>query len=160
MQLKICFAYNVFSGLPHINEAKITQKSHLELSSDNLRPLEDFLDIAHKLADFMCFAIDRTVLIKNFVVTSTQTIDAQKPGPIYYESAPYYEKAQEKSNPQMLFAYKLIKINTETIINNWLRAYETLAPALYLYFSTQINTQKYCKEKFLALVQGNVSSKK
>ena len=159
MQLKICLGYNYSSQFLPTTEFKVKQKLHLELSSNNLRPLEEFIDIAHKLNQFMCFAIGTTVSIKNLVAKSKEIfmeMDPEhhipKPIHIYYESIPYSEKVPQKIAHQMPFTYQFIEARAKTIINKWLRAYKTLAPALYLYFSA--NAQKYLEGKFLALVQG------
>ena len=69
MNLLIAFSWTR-SGLPHITEAKITQKTYFKLVSSQERPLEDFISIAHKLTTFLCFAIDKTVCINPIEATS------------------------------------------------------------------------------------------
>jgi hypothetical protein len=54
----------------------------------------------------------------------------------------------------MLFSYGTIRSNAKDVFNNWINAYEIIAPALSLYFSTKIGAQKYLEGKFLALAQG------
>lgn len=160
MQLEICFSYTL-PGFPNTTEAKITQKAYFKLSSEDLKPLQDFTEITHKLTNFMCFAVDATVTLKNLVATSREIQrdageDKSSPVPIYiyYPSIPFSEKAPNKSWHQMLFNYGSIKANAQIIINNWLNAYEILSPALSLYFSTKMGAQKYLDGKFLALAQG------
>lgn len=160
MQLKICFAYTL-PVFPNTTEAKITQRAYFKLSSKSLKPLHNFTEIAYKLTNFMCFAADTTVTLKNLIGTSTEIqreIGEGKSSPvpinIYYPSIPHSEKVPEKSRHQMLFNYGAIRTNTQSIINKWLNAYETLSPALNLYFSTKIGAQKYLDGKFLALAQG------
>jgi len=160
MQLEICFAYTL-PGFPNTTEAKITQRAYFKLSSKNPRPLQDFTEIAYKLTNFMCFAIDATVTLKNLNATSVEIqreIGEGKSSPVpifvYYSSIPYSEKAPQKSWHQMLFNFGAIKTNADTIVNNWLNAYETISPALNLYFSNKTGAQKYLDGKFLALAQG------
>lgn len=160
IKLKICFAYTL-PGSPNTTEAKITQRAYFKLSSETLKPLQDFTEIIYKLTNFMCFAIDTTVTLKNLTATSMEIqreISEGKSYPvpiyIYYPSIPYSEKVPQKSRHQMLFNYGSIKTNAQSIFNNWLNAYEILSPALNLYFSTKIGAQKYLDGKFLALAQG------
>ena len=160
MKLEICFAYT-FPSSPHTIEAKITQRAYFKLKSETLRPLSDFTKLAYKITNFMCFAIDATVTLKNVSATS---IEIQRevgegkfypvPINIYYSSIPYSENLPNKSWHQMLFTYGVIKSNAQDVFNNWINAYEVLSPALNLYFSTQIGAQKYLDGKFLALAQG------
>ena len=160
MKLEICFAYTL-PGSPNITEAKITQRVYFKLSSEELRPLSDFTEIAHKLTNFLCFAIDATVTLKDLSATSKEI---QKDGgdgktypvpvKVFYPSIPFAENAPDKSCHRMLFTYGTIKSNAQDVFNNWLRAYETMAPALSLYFSTKNGAQKYLDGKFLALAQG------
>jgi len=160
MQLEICFAYTL-PGFPNTTEAKITQRAYFKLKSEDLRPLNHFTDIAYKLTNLMCFAIDDTVTLKNLFATSSEIqrkIGEVRKNPvpvqIYYPSIPFLEKVPNKSWHQMLFNYGAIKSNAQDVFNNWINAYEILAPALSLYFSTKTDAQKYLEGKFLALAQG------
>ena len=160
MQLEICFAYTL-PGSPTTTEAKITQQAYFKLSSKELSPLNEFTEIAYKLTNFLCFAIDTTVALKSLSATSTEIqrdgVNGKKysvPIKIYYPSIPYSEKEPNTSWHRMLFTYGTIKSNAQDVLNNWLRAYEIMAPALSLYFSTKNGAQKYLDGKFLALAQG------
>ncbi len=160
MKLEICFAYTPSSSA-RATEAKITQRVYFKLTSEGLRPLDDFTEIAYKLTNFLCFAIDTTVALKDLSAISKEI---QKDGgngkqypvsvKVFYPSIPFTEKVPDKSWHRMLFTYGTIKSNAQDVFNNWLNAYETMAPALSLYFSTKIGAQKYLDGKFLALAQG------
>lgn len=133
----------------------------MKLESPELRSLNDFTEIAYKLTNLMCFAIDDTVTLKDLSATSTEIQrdggngdNYPVPVRIYYHSIPFTEKIPNKNWHQMLFNYRAIKDNAQHVFNNWLRAYETMAPALSLYFSTKNDAQKYIDGKFLALAQG------
>lgn len=160
MKLEICFAYTL-PGFPSTTEAKVTQRVYLKLSSEELRPLSDFTETAYKLTNFLCFAIDTTVALKGLSATSKEIQrdggnGKQYPVPVkvFYPSIPFTEKAPDKSWHRMLFTYGTIKNNAQNVFNHWLRAYEIMAPALSLYFSTRNGAQKYLDGKFLALAQG------
>lgn len=160
MNLEICFAYTL-PGFPNLTEAKISQRVYFKLKSENLLDLSSFTEVAFKLTNLMCFAMDETVSMKNLKAT---TSEIQRDGgdgktypvpiTVYYQSNPYTEKVPNKSWHDMLFNFGSIKDSAEHIFNNWLNAYEYLSPALGLYFSTKTGAQKYLDGKFLALVQG------
>ncbi len=159
MKLEICFACS-WPISPNFTETKITQRAYFRIKSEELRDLNDFTDTAFKITNFMCFAMDEVVVMKNLSATSLEIQeiinDKQYPVPIsiYYESIPYTEKTPNKSRHEMLFNFDSIKVNGQKVFNNWLNAYEYLSPAMNLYFSTKVGAQKYLSGKFLALIQG------
>jgi hypothetical protein len=160
MKLEICFGYTL-PGSPTTIEAKITQRAYFKLSSKKLTLLNEFTEIAYKLTNLLCFATDTTVSLKSLVGKSTEIQrdggNGEKysvPIKIYYPSIPFSEKEPSTSWHRMLFTYGTIKTNAQDVLNNWLRAYEIMAPALSLYFSTKNGAQKYLDGKFLALAQG------
>lgn len=160
MQLEICFSCTTPRS-SRATEAKITQRVYFKLISEDLRTLDDFTEIAYKLTNFLCFAIDTTVALKDLSATSKEIQrdsgnGKQRPVSIkvFYSSIPFTEKVPDKSWHRMLFTYGTIKSNAQDVFNNWLRAYEIMAPALSLYFSTKNGAQKYLDGKFLALAQG------
>lgn len=160
MKLEICFSFTT-PGSSKVTEAKITQRVYFKLISKELRPLSEFAETAYKITNFLCFAIDITVALKDLSATSkdiqiNSSNGKQHPVSIkvFYPSIPFTEKAPDKSRHRMLFTYGTIKSNAQDVFNNWLRAYEIMAPALSLYFSTKNGAQKYLDGKFLALAQG------
>lgn len=159
-KLKICFACTL-PGFPHLTEAKITQHAYFRLESEELRNLTDFISIAFKITELMCFAMDEIVSLKKVSATSSEIMrsagdDKKYPVPIsiYYQSIPFSEKKPQKNWHEMLFNFESIKANAQQVFNNWLNAYEYLSPAFGLYFSTKTGAQKYIDGKFLALDQG------
>lgn len=160
MELEIGFAYTL-PGSPITTEAKITQNTYFRLKSEDLRSLDDFIEIAYKITSLLCFAIDETVSLKNVYATSSELLADNANGIvkpvsicIYYTSIPFIEKVPQKNWHDMLFSFTSIKTNAEVVFNNWIKAYDDIAPALSLYFSTKAGAQKYIDGKFLALVQG------
>lgn len=161
MRLDICFSYTLPGGGSNAPEVKITQQAYFKLTSEVLRPINEFTEVAYRLTNLMCFAIDATVALKNVWATSSEIQtkageDKMRPVPvkIYYSSVPFSEKVPKKSWHQMLFSYAVIKSNAQDVFNNWLKAYDVILPALSLYFSTKTGAQKYLDGKFLALAQG------
>ncbi len=159
MMLEIGFGYSLPGGIA-LKEARVCQYAYFSIKSSELRELNDFISIAFKITNFICFALDEVVSIKNVVATSTaiqRDVGEEKyslPIKIYYPSTTYVEKVPNKSWHNMLFTFGTIQDNAQDVFNKWLNAYEYLSPAMNLYFSTKINAQKYIDGKFLALAQG------
>lgn len=159
MMLEIGFGYTLPGGIA-LKEARVHQNAYFSIKSSDLRELNDFINIAFKITNFMCFALDEVVSIKNVVATSPEIqrdMGEKKyslPIKIYYPSTTYVEKVPNKSWHNMLFTFGTIQDNAQDVFNKWLDAYEYLSPAMNLYFSTKINAQKYIDGKFLALAQG------
>lgn len=159
MEIEINFHYTSPS-FPHIKEAKITQKAYFTLKSEELRKLNDFIAIAYKITNLMCFAMDEVVTIKNVSATSSEKLvklgEDEYPTEIklFYQAIPFTETVPKDGYKDMVFDFEIIRNNVQEVFNNWINAYEFLSPAFSLYFSTQRGDQKYLNGKFLALVQG------
>lgn len=157
MILEIGFAYSTFNSL---TEVSLTQRAYFRLESQELRELNDFTDIAFKITNFMCFAVDDVVSMKEVSATSSEIQkkigDKQYHVPIkiYFPSTTYVEKISTKSERLMIFTFGTIQSNAQDVFNKWINAYEYLSHAMNLYFSTKVNAQKYVEGKFLALAQG------
>lgn len=160
MKLLITFSWTI-PGFPTTTEAKITQKTHFKLLSDQERPLNDFISAAYILTTLLCFAIDKTVCIDSVTVTVDSLVQDMGNGKtypvlmsLYYPSLPYTKNIPKIDWHRMLFRFVQIKGDAERIVNNWFGAYEKIVPALNLYFSTKTGAHKYIDGKFLALAQG------
>lgn len=148
-------------GTPIVTEAKITQKAYISLTSESLRPIEDFLAVVFKINNFLCFAIDETVSLDSATGYSYEitrdTGNGEKrevPIKVYYQSIPFSEVKPKVQWHDMLFRYGHIANQLERILNNWLTNYETSEPAFNLYFSSKSGGHKYLDGRFLSLAQG------
>ncbi|MDC5413243.1 hypothetical protein OHW74_14725, partial [Acinetobacter baumannii] len=160
MKIGIHFDYNL-PGSPNLTTAKITQNSYFKIISENLYGLEEFITIAHQITNFMSFAMDGVVALKNVSATSTEISSTRRNGRIYnvpiliyFQSISYVKEIPNKKPHNMIFTFNTIRNNAEKIFNNWLNAYESLSPAINLYFSTKVNSFQFLEGKFLALAQG------
>ena len=158
--LEICFNWTVPNTCDR-TEAKIVQNACFKLTSQEARPLTDFTETAFKITNLMCLAMDDTISMKRLVATSpdiaTQMSNGQKRPlsiKVYYESQPYSEREPRKTGHDMIFTYKAMSHHADKFFNKWLAAYETLSPAMSLYFSVKTNAHQYIDGKFLALAQG------
>ena len=106
MQLLITFGWTL-PGFPIIKEARISQKTYLELVSENERELDDFISVVHKITNFLCFAIDQTVSLDSMEATSWDGRTEPIPINIYYPSWPYSKNLFEKENPTQKLMFML-----------------------------------------------------
>lgn len=160
MALTFTFGWSV-PFAPAITEAKITQKAYVNLTSERLRPIEDFLTVVFKINNFMCFAIDETVSLDSVTGYSHELIQdmgggktREVPLKLYYESLPRAETKPVTRAHGMLFNYAHTSDKLERVLNSWLDNYETSAPAFNLYFASKSGAYKYLDGKFLSLAQG------
>ena len=160
MQLLIRFTWTVPEFLC-IKEARISQKTYFELVSENERELYEFTSVVHKIATFLCLAIDQTVSLNSMKATSdnrrrgiwdgtTELI----PINIYSPSQLYAKDEPRIYQEEMLFGFEQIQNDAEKRIKNWIAVYDKITPALNLYFLAKMGTQTYLAERFMALVQG------
>jgi hypothetical protein len=160
MKLLISYAWTL-PGFPNLREAKITHKTFFKLISIEKKELDEFMTAARKITNLLCFAIDDTVCLENIVATSDDVKYDNGKGElrhqqikIYYPSLPFSIEEPAINVHKMLFRFKQVQDNGESVINNWFDAYDRITPALNLYFSTKTGGRKYLEEKFLALSQG------
>ena len=159
MQLLITFGWMAPTGYP-IKEAGISQKAYFELVSQEALELDDFISVVRKITHFLCFAMNQMVSLDGMEATSNnlrRDVGEGKtraiPINIYYPSWPY-SKNEPETYGSKLFKFKEIQNDAERMINNWIEAYEQIAPTFNLYFLAKMGMQTYLEERFMALVQG------
>lgn len=152
MKLAITFSWTL-PAFHSLKEATISQKIYLKLTSETEHSLDGFIAIARKINTFLCFAIDKTVSI-NHMTAFSKNAQHNFPIKVYSSTNPYSENESKIDLHEMLFRYDDVKDKAETAINNWLKLYDEVEPAMNLYFSTKTGGQKYIEGKFVALAQG------
>ena len=139
-------------------ERGVSQKAYFKLVSEDAQELDEYLSIAHKIVDLLCFTINETVHLDSMSATSHEIIKNHgDPAPItiYAPSVFYYSKDQPKiDRNRMLFGFSDIRDNAEGMINKWIESYEDYRNAFDLYFLAQLKPQLSLEVKFLTLAQG------
>ena len=161
LQLEITFE---MSGIDALSPWKvgITQKTYFKLVSEDAQELDEFLGVAQKIVDLLCFTINETVYLDSMSATSKglsqiigEGITRPAPITIYDPHLFYYSKDQPKiDRNQMLFTFSDIRDNAEGMINKWIESYEDYKNAFDLYFLAQLKPQLSLEVKFLTLAQG------
>ena len=161
MRLEIAFDIgNTISRSPW--ERGVSQKAYFTLVSDNALEFKQFLSIAHRIVDLLCFTINETVHLDSMSATSNGIIqdhgdDITYPASItiYNPGMYYYSKDQPKiDRNRMLFKFSDIRDDAEGMINKWIESYEDYKNAFDLYFLAQLKPQLSWAVKFLTLAQG------
>lgn len=140
--------------------ASINERNYLRLESSEALPLNAYLGLASKLTNFLCFAVDATVCMKEVVVSNREITrefsDDEKqavPIPVYYSSRPHSALPSRIKKNFCLFLFSDVAEDFEGCVSGWLTAYEEIKPSLNLYFSTKYGGHRYLEPKFLALAQ-------
>ena len=159
LELRITWKYSL--KYKFNREAGISEKRYFQLYSTEACELDKFISVAHRITEFLCFAINKTVCLDSMSANSdnlTKDIGNDRTQPksikIYYQSWPYSKDEPKIGQYDMLFKFLDIQNDAEKKINNWLKSYGKFADAFRLYFLAKAGTQTYLEEKFLTLVQG------
>ena len=141
-------------------ERGVSQKAYFQLTtaSGDALELKQFLSVAYKIVDLLCFTINETVHLDSMSATSHEIIKNHgDPAPItiYAPRVFYHSKDQPKiARNRMLFGFSDIRDNAEGMINKWIESYEDYRNAFDLYFLAQLKPQLSLEVKFLTLAQG------
>jgi len=157
MRISITFSWKI-PFFPTIKNASVSQKTYFNLASDKQQPLEEFIHVAAKITNLLCFAINKTVSIDSFQAKSDlfkmrikDDVFVSVPISIYYKSIPYSATIAEINDLTMLFRYKNIEPNLSKAFQNWINAYDTYSPVFYLYFYAISDRQNSLEGHFLDL---------
>lgn len=160
IDMQLIFQFNNYSRSGHLKKdaftTLITEKTHIDLVSPKKLSLEDFISIARKITNFICFAINNVVCINDATVISNEIKD-EKGNPIsiklYYRSRPFAKNTDGRKAELFSYYYDEVKQNMEKIINNWISISDKIYPAFELYLSTQEAEHQFLESKFLTLIQ-------
>jgi hypothetical protein len=158
MTLSIYFTHT--TNFPFVGEVRLTNKAHYRLTSKDETGLACYISVARKIVELFSFFVDKTVSIEQVSINMKEIYFEAEDGKrvykainLYYQSSPFSKEPPKLSRFDTLLNYAQIKDNYSIIINNWLRAYERLEPALNLYFAAMEGAFTYLDSKFLALAQ-------
>ena len=153
--LKIAFGFN---SNRNPFETKITQTGYFYLSSKELRPLGDFLNMIHKIHNFLCFAIDQIVCINHITSYSSkksyESDGRLVPIEMFYKSFPFSLRPTNIHKYDKLFSYYDIQGRFSNIMKKWIESYNNIEAVFNLYFTSLSMFNTYSSERFLLLVRG------
>ena len=165
MELSITFTQER-SGSMSPREEKITQRTYFKLVSQDARELDEFTSIVEKIVTFLCFAMGEIICVDSMEATFEDSTPFPMlrgdlgfdkigllPINIFYTSQ-FHTKDKPRIGFNRLFEFEQIQNNAESVICNWVDAYEQVTPAFHFYFWTQMEAYPCSEVKFLTLVQG------
>ena len=124
------------------SEAKITQRAYVEIKSNKLRSLRDFIYISYRFANFLALALDESTSLKDVTISSNEIVrdwgdgDEKKTRPIqietYYQSLPFSESEPRLKRPNMLFTFPQVRDKIGSMLPCWMNLYEVIGPSLSL----------------------------
>lgn len=153
--LSFRFSYSL-PGFPILTDAAIRQKAAIIINSNVKRPLDDFIDLIHKITNFLGFGVDQVVSVVDLRASiAIPGKDPQENHPssleaeVIYQSLPFSQTRPNISRYNLLFGYKDIQADPSAAILAWLDAYNTIGPPLDLFFAAITNPAQYLDSKFL-----------
>lgn len=159
IQLDIGFSASTPS-FPISQSATIAQQTYFKLSSRTPLELDELLNLAFQLTTFVGFGLDATVSLNSVTATADDLVQELGEGrtiphklEIIYQSLPFAQEPPKIEWFNMLFGFGAVRERFADVLNNWFSAYESIGPALNLYFSVTNGDQKFLENQFLALAQ-------
>lgn len=150
------------------NEIIIKEQKSIMIGSEQSKELNDLLDIAHLIQDFLTFGCGQIISIcdiKTCIIgkgseyqsfgCEHRLVEVEKPFLIkifYRLSSPI--TSQKSFNPkQILFKFTDIINKSDVILNNWKTVKTELTPIIETYLGLYYIPIRYIKDYFLALAQ-------
>ncbi len=132
-------------------EVNVKQKTYIKIESSTEKSLEEYDNDILLLQYFLSLGVTEPVYplaIKGLTKASDEgTVE------ILYNQLQETFKVPEKSFVKMLFTYRDISDQFETLIGNWFKKADTLKPVYDLYFGILYNPWMYLEYQFLGLTQ-------
>ena len=131
----------------------------IQIESNRECDFRTITSLAHKVAELLSFAIGTPVSIKDVEVTNLNIVrkvfkvDRPLAISVFYGSQLYTSSEPTVKKHEMLFLFTQVENEFGEILSKWLTLYDSIGPALGLYFSTKSNAQRYLDGKFLAIIQ-------
>ncbi len=155
------FGFSVsFPGFPLLKEATIRQKASITLKTQDLKELGEFIELIHKITNFLGFAVGQIVSVVELkaCIRNPDNEQNEKQPPsqradVYYPSLPYSKTKPKIAWYNQLFGFKYIRNDPGAAFMAWLNAYDVIGPPLDLYFAAISDAAKYVDSKFLFLAQ-------
>lgn len=156
-KLTLGFGFSVKN--PAFTSVSLEQSIHWKISSDVLRPLEEYRSCAFKINNFLSLAMDQPVCMRNFVLTNNDLVVTYGESEVVRQLGLVYRVSNYQREPikthirAMLFGFPHVRDRFESLINSWLDLYEVADPALNLFFSVINEPNTFSESKFLSLAQ-------
>jgi hypothetical protein len=135
-------------------DAHITQKTQFLIVSDKEKCISIFLDIAHKIALFLCFCLNKKLSIREvYSCISSPPGQKNKRVIILYQSSLFSEEIPKLDKHDAIVTLSDIKENIQDTLCAWLDINEKIGISIYLYFLSTYTSQDNLQTCFLLMTQ-------
>lgn len=139
--------------------ASITERVQFKIESSEEKPFDWFLQKIDLISNFLTLGIGAPVFplaIDGTTERAVLIIDNVTRYPdvaIFFSMAEDPRMLKNRTWNEMLFAYRHITADFETMIKKWFEKAELLSPVYNLFFGTFYNSSMYLQHEFLSLIQ-------
>lgn len=140
-------------------EASIKQKIYIKLINKELNSFEEHSEKLNHIKNLVSLGVGGPISIIDFIGKTEENKEEFKGDTIYtkvkiYFATKYSTNAyKEILPPRMLFTFRDIKDDFDSVIKKWFNKKQNLGPVFDLYFGTIYNSDMYLEQKFLSLIQ-------
>src|SRR5258706_2892436 len=141
-------------------ETTVSYETRVEITQHEETKFEKYLETIRRLQNFFSLAIGAATYPIGLIGQSNanKVISENKkeiflPIDIYYLSPSWPKQIKPIHSNEMLFTLTAIESSFEKCIQNWIKKYELLEPAINLYFSVLYNPSNFVEVRFLSLAQ-------
>ena len=156
-EFKFAFSINILRLARPMTEIEVKQTAHVSVKVKQPQPIEHFSTFALKLCNFLSLALDQGVCIQTMTgYVDLDAADGQKrrqPVSVYGQFAPWTEKKPSIRWHDALFLCRDVADQLDEMMIKWFEVYESLKPALDLYFASKTQTSLFLDTKVLLLAQ-------
>ncbi len=139
----------------------IAQTASVTLRSSSEQPLEHYLSMMRRMSNFISLAVDKPVGVTSVRLYSENSIETLPSGKIVQVPIEYIatlsltpELPPKIEFHNMLFNFQRIENRLQSVLQQWMAHFETMAPAFNLYFGARAGANKFIDSRFLTLAQG------
>ena len=159
VQVEVQFGFTMPSGTD-LAATVINHNASLKVVTRDLHTHDYFTRIVGRLKEFLSFALDETVTITSATAYNRTITDHDGGGEsraarmeIFVGFINHPDMPPKLALTRRLFEHRDVAANVDDIITCWLALYDSIGPALNLYFATKAGAHKFLESRFLSLAQ-------
>jgi ApeA N-terminal domain 1/Apea-like HEPN len=156
--LRILFSWTLPSIGGSVESASVSQKANLCFETPSPVPFAELSSTIYRLNCLLCLAINETVSLTELEFSSPTLIDASSHREllveVYGRTMPQSESSPKFRPFGQLFIYHQVRDRFGSLVSGWLQNFQTIEPALNLYFAVATSDSMFLENQFLFLVQG------
>lgn len=136
-------------SFPAFEEMKFKQNAYIIVNPKENMTIKNFQTLVYKISLLLNFFIDKVACINTFGVI----LEDNSRYAVYYQSKPFAENMSKIEWHNMLIKYTNLTEGLGAPLQRWIKLYDEIGPALFLFFYAKNGEQKYLDGRFLSLIQ-------